>query len=634
MLTTTIDIHELDAQNTNRLLTRIQGWRSGICPDGTLAKEPCFVLKQRPTISIHPDQSIINSPRQQSLTTEIITERDWSSNLVECGAITHLNDDIMMKTLSDFYMIFHSADKIENCNTLHLLQLRKHASFNVDNVERPTRLLHLKIQELLAAATKEDLDAKWNRLMVIWNQFGYLWPRKIILGHKTHFKSTYKFVDPTDSMSGYYYHLGKLKDKYHREAHKDPLFNLEEFLDDAEIIARQDMAPMHDFLDLESRSAVEEIIHTKFVQISVHYPIKIYNVSTDSYLCWGPYGHSQQDPSFDGEVHDFLVRAVSAELSELNKSPESQYLWRFTWTPTAATTQFDTNDTFNPAEHRSQILRGCNNVYIYPACKSVSPKSTKKSSSSSSPKVSSQQSSWQINDRLIDESDLVDTHKMVLSCRPYRYEAKSVHPEFSKLRALRLLAGDSPQYVNEKIDWTIEHPNNNLKYMTDAQANIRLNFHEHVRRVKPLLNGDLIQLQQIGLLTAFNPINKANNNSPQQQNEEIDKQTRPSKYLEQQPSSTQSLRTTKRISASLKPSINRSKNKKNVLCVDEDITVESWRENTVWRVELATKFDMTRHSSNFVRWPLKTNGHGDQEYGYPLDYHPLLLEGELLSLYL
>jgi hypothetical protein len=624
------DIYELDAESTHKLLSRLQGWRSGICPDGTLAKEACFVLAHRPSITIHPDQSFINSPLQQQQTTEIITERDWSQNLVDCGAITHLQDDLMIKTMSDFYMIFHSLEQVNNCNTLHSLQLRKHASFKVDNILRPTRQLHAKIQELLVQIEE---DRKWDKLLDIWNTFGYLWPRKIILGYKTYSKSTYKFVDGVDSMNGFYYHLGKLKDKYHHEVLQKDLaatsFDLFGFLNNATVVARQDMAPMHEFLDLETKTAIHEIIHAKFVQIPVHYPIKIYNVSTNSYLCWDPYGHSQEDPSFDGEVHDYLVRAVSAEPSELNKSPESQYLWRFTWTPiaAAATTQFDgcgdtpptTNNTiittsFNPAEHRSQTLRGCNNVYIYPACKSISPKSNSKKST---PKSSNSQA-WRINDRQVDGS-FMDTHEMVLSCRPYRYEEKSMQaPEFSKLRALRLLASESPQYLNEKIDWTINYPNNELKYMTDAQANIKLNFHEHVRRMKPLLDGDMIQLQQIGLLTAFNPIKKA---SP---HEEIVVEQRPKHSEQQQLSSSQSLRTTKRISAvARKPSL-KSKNKKNVLCVDEDITVESWRENTFWKIELANAFDMTKHSSNFVRWPLQQ--HSTNDYGYPSDY-PLLSQG-------
>ncbi|CAO3609450.1 unnamed protein product [Mucor hiemalis] len=554
-----INIEELDNERTNELLGKLDEWRFAICPDGTLATQPCFVLKQRPSIIIHPDQPLM-SPQQQHITTELITERTWSDNLVECGAITHLNDDILLKTLSEFYMIFHSSDKIMNRNTLHSLKLLKHASFKVDNILRPTRILQNKLDQLSMIS---DLNAKWEHLLNIWNTFGYLWPRKIVLGYKTHMKQTYKFVDNVDSMNGYYYNLNKFGEKFHQQSEHDQLFDLKSFLNNGTIVARIDIAPIQDFL--------------------------------------------HQDPSFDGENHDYLVRAVSADPPELKRSPESQYIWRFTWTPTAAT---QPNDMPYTLEHRSQTVRGCNKVYIYPACKSASPKGKK----SASPKSSQP---WHINDRITDTENLIDTHKMVLSCRPYQYEAKKTHPEFSKLRVLRLLSTGSPQYLNEKIDWTIEYPDNGLKYMTDAQANIKLNFHEHVRRMKPLLSGDIIQLQQIGLLTAFTQVEKLSNSLQQKDAEANSSQQRPNHLQQQQPSSSQSLRTTRKI-ITRKPTTN-SKNKKNVLCVDEDITVERWRENTLWRIELATKEDIDKHSSNFIRWPQQA--HGDNTYDYPKEYN-------------
>ena len=592
---TSVDIQELNVDDTIDILGRLDQWRLGICPNGALATEPCFVLKQRPCITIHPDQSV-SVPRQQYMTTELITERDWSNNLVDCGVINHLNDDILMKTLSDFNMIFHANDKVNNSNTLHSLQLQKHASFKVDNILRPTRLLSMKLAKL---STLTVLDEKWKLLDDIWDTFGYLWPRKIVLGYKTHMKQTYKFMDPVDSMNGYYHNLSKIKEQFN---HNNEPFDLTTFLENATVIARVDIAPIHEFMNTTMAHMINDIIYSKFVQIPVYCPIKIYNISTHSYLCWDPYGRSLQDPSFDGENHDYLVRAVSAEPSELVKNlPESQYIWRFTWTPASAK---NTSDTFDPSDHRSRTVRGCNKVYIYPACKSISPKGSKKS-----PTTKTTQGAWQINDRLADTENLMDTHKMVLSCRPYGYEAKSTQPEFSKLRALRLLSTESLEYKNEKIDWTIEYPDNGLKYMTDAQANIKLNFHEHVRRMKPLLSGDIIQLQQIGLLTAFPPVNKLSP-SPQQQHHEVD---------------PHSLKTTKKI-LTRKPSL-KATTKRNVLCVDEDITQERWRENTFWRIELVTKEDMDRHSSNFTRWQQSNR---DEILGYPKEYHALLSQSKFI----
>lgn len=589
------DIHVLSGDQTNQLLYRLNDWRSGICPDGKLANQPCFVLNQKPCIYIHPDQPL---PAQQMLTTELITEWDWAENLIECGAITHLNDDLTMKTMSEFFKIFHaSTDMLNNQNTLHSIQLRKHASVKVDNIERPTRALQLKLQQVLS---EPDATIQWIQLIDLWDTFGYFWPRKLVLGYKRHYKQAYKFTNPADSMHAFYKNLGLIKDK-HYSTPKMPAFNLDQFLKDGSVISRLELTPLHEFLDTESQQAINSIIDAKFIRIPVYHPIKIYNISTHSYLCWGPGAANQPDPIFPGEKLDYLVRAISADSTELNKSPETQYLWRLTWSPTAT----NGSNAIDPVEHRSHTIKGSDQVYIYPACKSKSPAKYKSNFGGHDDKAHA----WQINDRMTQEPDFVDTHKMVLTCRPYRHDSRSSDRDFSKLRGLRLLSNDSTQFMNEKIDWTIQYPGNGLKYMTDVHANIKLNFHEHIRRIKPVLDGDIIQLQQIGLLTAFSQMAKNISNNP-----EYD-----SSMQEAQP---QSLRTTKKI-VSRKPST-KSKNKKNVLCVDEDITNNRFQENTHWKIQLATSFDKKRHSSNFYRWPAKNN---DQQYGYPNDYHPMLSQG-------
>ncbi|EPB86873.1 hypothetical protein HMPREF1544_06299 [Mucor circinelloides 1006PhL] len=585
------DIHVLSGDQTDQLLLRLTDWRSGICPDGKLAQQPCFVLNQKPSVYIHPDQPL---PAHQMLTTELITEWEWADNLVDCGAITHLNDDAMMKIMSDYFKIFHAAnDMLNNQNTLHSLQLRKHASIKIDNIERPTRALSLKLQQVLS---EPDTAIQWIQLVDLWDTFGYFWPRKLVLGYKRHHKQTYKFANPADSMHAFYKHLGLIKDK-HSSTPKMPSFNVDQFLIDGTVISRLELTPLHEFLDTESQQAINQIIHAKFVQIPVYHPIKIYNVSTHSYLCWGPGAANQPDPIFPGEKLDYLVRAISADSTELIKSPETQYLWRLTWSPTAT----HGSSTMDPMEHRSQTIKGSDQVYIYPACKSRSPAKSKSNSTHDD-----KTQAWQINDRMSQEPDFVETHKMVLTCRPYRHDSRLSDRDFSKLRGLRLLASDSTQYSNEKIDWTIQYPGNGLKYMTDVHANIKLNFHEHVRRIKPVLEGDTIQLQQIGLLTAFDQMAKSTN--MHQGNESPPQDVHP-----------QSLRTTKKIVVR-KPST-KSRNKKNVLCVDEDITNNRFQENTHWKIQLANSFDKKRHSSNFYRWPAKNN---DQQYGYPKDYHPML----------
>jgi hypothetical protein len=615
------EIFTLDKEQTDGLLTRLENWRSGICPSGKLAKEPCFVLGQRPCISIHPDQPQLL--KQQSIVSEIITEYDWADNLISCGAITHLDDEEMMQTMSDFFMIFHyRTDALNNRNTLHSLQLRKHASFKVDNILRPTKLLQLKLDQLLQ---ETEEDSQWNQLVELWNTFGYLCPRKIVLGYKTHLTQTYTFVNVMDSMNGFYFNRGLLRDKYH-SIPKDQPFNLDQFLSSSAIISRLELTPLHEFLDNETKNTIQAIINAKFIKIPAYVPIKMYNKFTNTYLCWGPLGHqSQKNPAIEGERTDYLVRAISADTMELSRSPEIQYLWRFTWTPTAVdqldainTASTKNADIFDPTEHRSRIIRGYDKVYIYPACKSPSPAKNKRtittstSTSTITPSISQPNKSqaWQINDRMFDEPNLVDTHKMVLTCSPYHSDKMVCNPDILKLRGLRLLSNNPKQLTNEVLTWTIEYPKNNLKYMTDAQINIKINFHEHVRRKKPLVNGDDVQIQQVGLLAAFNPVTKQ-----KQQLETLSQANQRQEELEK------SLRTTKRIAH--KPSI-RSENKKNALCVDEEFTRGRYTENTYWTIELPNGFDMKRHSSNFYRWPPNNS---DRKYGYPNDYHPILSQG-------
>lgn len=574
------EIHSLSRAQTELLLDRLNGWRSGICPDGKLAKIACFVLGQMPNIVVHPDH-------QHLFTSEIITEYEWMENLLHCGAITNLDDGIMMKTLANFYTIFHEkADRTNGSNTVNLIQLRKHASFKVDLIFRPTRTLQQELDELLK---KREFLEQWNHLIKIWNTFGYLWPRRIFIGYRRHIKQSYSFRDDVEGMHAYYHHSSIAKGKL-QSAPDIPPFDLDQLLNECTIVSRSDLAPLHEFLDPKTRQIIKNVINKMFVRIPVYESIKIYNVSTHSYLCWDPKKRPQPDKIFKGETLDYIVRSVSADSADLKQSPESQYLWRFTWYPGAESTE--------PLQRYSKYVCGGDRVYIYPACKTRSP------SSASQPTDTTHH--WPIHDK-IEAPDYVDTHKMVLSCCPHRYETEP--PSLSKLKGLRLLSSQSPYYANEKIDWTLEHPNSRLKYMTEAAMNLKLNIHEYLRRIRPILTDSTVHLQQIGLLTAFAPdaTSPPSTSSP------------PHEYAEDP--SVQSLRTTKKIMLPLK-----SKSTKNiVLCVDEDITTRRFAQNSLWRIEIPTPSDKQRHTSNYIDWPQFNN---DQRFGYPMNYHTLLSQGK------
>ncbi|KAI8357240.1 hypothetical protein BD560DRAFT_406302 [Blakeslea trispora] len=528
-------IYSLDPIKTQQLLERLDDWRKGICPNGKLAEQNSFVLQQRPSITIHPE------PTLMPVTTELITEQAWDGNLVACSVITHLNDDAMMETLAYLYMIFHASDHpSHHTNTLHTIHTRKHASFRMDQVSRPTRALQQRLDQLTAGM---DSEAQWDLLINIWHTFGFLWPRKIVLGYKITKSRTYTFDHPVDSINKFYSHLDLLKDEidslmHDRQHHPYQLapFQLESLIEHGDIVARMDLDPLHLFLDPKTSKLIHDMIYHRFVQVTVYQPIKLYNACTDSYLCWDP-KKSQDTVIEENESFDFLVRAVPRQ--QRLASSGTQYLWRLMRTPMTHQPSFSSPPL---------AISGSERVFIYPACRS-SPVLERSGFDSTSP--------WQLKDRF-----MIDTHTMALSCRPYLDEPDEQQRDFSKFRGLRLLSSDKLDSFQEAsmVDWTIEYPHNHLKYMTETQANIKLNFHEHVRSHKPLIDGDSVQLQQIGLLTVFDPVNKSSH--------------------------------TKHRS-----------NKKNVLCVDEDLTKDRWAEKTYWKLELADKADMKYHQSTFCSWP-------------------------------
>ncbi|KAI8647780.1 hypothetical protein BD408DRAFT_321078, partial [Parasitella parasitica] len=487
------------------------------------------------------------------MTTEFVTEWDWADNLIANGAIAHMNDESVMQTVSDFFSIFHaSTDMINNRNTLHSIQLWKHASFKVGNVARPTENLQLRLDQVLS---EPDLTVQWTQLLNLWDTYGYFWPRKLELGYKRHVKQTYVFADPSDSLNAFYHSCDLIREQHYRMPQM-PEFDLDQFLAHGTIVSRADVAPLHEFLEEETRQAINDIINARFARIPLYHPIKIYNIVTNSYLCWG--SAAQSDPLLPGEKLDFVVRAISADAVESDQPLENQYLWRFAWLPSAV------NGT-----KPTHLVRGLDKVYIYPAYPS---KTLAKPS-----------------------SNLTD--KMPLACRQ---EFRISNKYCSRLRGLQLLPSDPAQHVDDRIDWKIQYPYDRLRYTTKIQGDIRLNFNERVRRIKPLLENDTIRLQQLGLLTAFRQIAK----------------TPSADDLSMQDPQPQSPKSSQ---VSARPRII-----KNVLCVDEDITSRRFQESTHWKIRLASPNDKDKHSSYSYKLPEITKD--DQQPNYPSEHHTMLTQ--------
>lgn len=61
-----LESSELNPSDTQELLERLKDWRKGICPNGTLANQACFVLETMPKIAL------IYSNNCDYITTEIV----------------------------------------------------------------------------------------------------------------------------------------------------------------------------------------------------------------------------------------------------------------------------------------------------------------------------------------------------------------------------------------------------------------------------------------------------------------------------------------------------------------------------------------------------------------------------------
>lgn len=160
----------LDETLNEKILERIK-WRHAICPSGTVADRPCFVQREMPIIRILIEKT---HPRLC-----LVTQSDWTDNLVQTGVVWSLHDHAMLHALSECYLIFHQPAK--HHKMLHMLHLDTCAWFPVNNILRPT----IKFQNALDEALQywpTDPPMAWQSLCKLWQEFGFLWPQKIILG--------------------------------------------------------------------------------------------------------------------------------------------------------------------------------------------------------------------------------------------------------------------------------------------------------------------------------------------------------------------------------------------------------------------------------------------------------------------
>ncbi|KAI9494023.1 hypothetical protein BDB00DRAFT_787463 [Zychaea mexicana] len=166
-----MDSQAIDRELNEKILSQIN-WRHGILPSGDIATDPCFVLQEMPIIKLY----VLDQATVQPV---LVTQSDWTFNLVHSGAVYNLTDDSTLRALSDCQLIFHRLEKPHR-KTLHMLNFETVAWFRVDDILQPTKKVQDALDDALQYWPNEPAKA-WQGLCKVWTVYGFLWPQKIML---------------------------------------------------------------------------------------------------------------------------------------------------------------------------------------------------------------------------------------------------------------------------------------------------------------------------------------------------------------------------------------------------------------------------------------------------------------------
>lgn len=165
-----------------RILSSLENWNVGITPNGKLATESCFVHSSVPDIVFNKNkETIIES-------TFISTKSERAINLVQSSA-SNPCDTETIKSLSVCNSIFRTslhhaatiAEEEKEEEAIHLIKHSVKAYVIVDNVARLTK----EFDDELTKAQEHwphNPQKSWDKLYLIWNRYGFLWPKRIQIG--------------------------------------------------------------------------------------------------------------------------------------------------------------------------------------------------------------------------------------------------------------------------------------------------------------------------------------------------------------------------------------------------------------------------------------------------------------------
>ncbi|KAI8137405.1 hypothetical protein BJV82DRAFT_340538 [Fennellomyces sp. T-0311] len=416
----------IDQELNAKILAQIY-WRHGILPFGDIANDPGFIL---------------------------VTQSDWTAKLVTSGVIWNLYDDSTLRALSNCQLIFHRPERLEE-KTLHLLHFDTVAWFRVREVRRPTGKLQKALDDALQHWPNNKLQA-WQELCEVWKKFGFLWPQKIMLGHRRHVKCVYNV---TTDRSQHRYLQAHANDEASVQMSRELANRHAEGHQAWDIIKRSDLCPLHDFLLKEQRDIIVELIALFVHRIPMHYPIKLRSLCTSGYLCWRQHAEKGNKTSATTRLATLPVHSMRAS--------RSSYLWRLEWTALNSSRQQRVEVHYEPS-----YVRCSSQVYLYPVAEMHR-----------SPSAVTQ----------LNQMALTRVGMPTIVSPPHKSQQKA-----EKFRGLELV--DVADDYTAQHQWTFEMQGLGLEQDDDFSTDMGRNVDIEIGRRKPVVHGDIIALRQVHYL--------------------------------------------------------------------------------------------------------------------------------------
>ncbi|KAG2226721.1 hypothetical protein INT45_001068 [Circinella minor] len=473
-----MDSQIIDSELNQKILSQIN-WRHGILPSGTIATDPCFVFREMPIIKMfvidpHYDPTVATAATTSRYhQTVLVTQSEWTFNLVHSGVIHNLHDDSTLQALSDCQLLFHQLEKPQ-IKMLHLLHFDTVAWLRVDDILRSTKGFGKTLDNALQYWPSDPPKA-WSELCnKVWKVYGFLWPQKIIIGHKRHVKQAYKVTTKKESdevQRFRQYHAreearlqmsAELANNYHPGHHHQVEWD---------IIKRSDIRPLHEFLPKKQRDMIVQIINMFVHRIPAHHPVKLRSLCTSGYLACRQ-SQKGNKSSLSSGTATTSVRFATLPLQSMAAS-RSYYLWQLEWNALNSTMIAKKTQQRQVVEavYEPNFIRCNSRVYLYPV-------------------------------EMMHRSPTgVTPQPMALTRAGTTSPFSSSHKAQEKFRGLELLDVNNDDIDDrQKNQWTIELQDLGLEHDDYISTDMGHNVDLEIGRRKPILHGDIIALRQVHYL--------------------------------------------------------------------------------------------------------------------------------------